>query len=171
MTRARGFTLIELIVAVGLFAMAMTLVSGAYLMMIGANRQVQGLASGINNLSFALETMARSIRTGVDYCAPGGCSYGGSTFSFVNEHGQTVTYSLSGSSIQETIGSAQYTLTNPSVTISSLKFYPLGTNPVSKGDYEQARVTISIAGTVAYGKGKTETFTIETGATMRTSDL
>ena len=62
-----GYTLVELIVAVGLFALVMLLAAGAYLMMIGVNRQAQGIATGIDNLSFALETMTRSIRTGTNY--------------------------------------------------------------------------------------------------------
>ena len=77
----RGYTLIELIVAVGLFSFVMTLVSGAYFLMIGINRQAQSIATGINNLSFALETMSRTIRTGYDYDCGGASSCGGNSFS------------------------------------------------------------------------------------------
>ena len=93
----RGYTLIELIVAVGLFAFVMTLVSGAYFLMIGLNRQAQGIATGINNLSFALETMSRTIRTGYDYdCGGlGDCPTGATNFSFISATGDTIAYRFS----------------------------------------------------------------------------
>ena len=160
-----GYTLIELIISVGLFALIMTLATGAYLVMIGINRQVQGFTTGIDNLAFALEDMTRSIRTGTLYS-----STQGNTFSFTRSDGvTTVTYSLSGSAIQKSInGGAASPLTDPSVTITSLIFYPVGTAP---GDTEQPRVTMVVSGTVSSGPGKTESFTVETGATMRGSDI
>ncbi|MEK7060471.1 MAG: prepilin-type N-terminal cleavage/methylation domain-containing protein [Patescibacteria group bacterium] len=172
----RGYTLIELIIAVGLFALIMTLASGAYLVMIGINRQVQGIATGIDNLSFALETMTRTIRTGTDYSCGGGgsnCPVGASSFSITNSSGATVTYSLSASAIQQTVGGTTVALTDPSVIISSLMFYsPLNSSKTTQqNDYQQPRVTITISGSVSSGPGKTETFAVETGATMRGSDI
>lgn len=169
-----GYTLVELIVAVGLFSLVMLLASGAYLMMIGISRQAQGITTGINNLSFALEAMTRSIRTGTSYdCGGlGDCPGGASSFSFVNADGVSVTYSLSGSTIQETKGGGgQNTMTDSSVSVSSLTFYAFGTPSARGGDYDQPRVTIVVSGTVSSGPGKTEAFTVETGATMRGSDL
>jgi prepilin-type N-terminal cleavage/methylation domain-containing protein len=164
----RGFTLIEIIVSVGLFTIVMTLASGAYLLMIGINRQAQAVATGINNLSFALETMTYNIRTGNNYtCASSPCS----TFSFHNSYGQPVSYSLSGTSIHETRAGTESALIDPSVAISSLAFYTSGALTVQDNDYQQARVTIIISGTVSSGHGESAPFTIETGATMRGSDL
>ncbi|MCX6787706.1 MAG: prepilin-type N-terminal cleavage/methylation domain-containing protein [Candidatus Kaiserbacteria bacterium] len=169
----RGYTLIELIVAVGMFALIMLLASGAYLMMIGANRQTQGITTGINSLSFALEAMTRNIRTGTNYdCGGlGDCPGGASSFSFTNANGVPVSYGISASTIQETVGGSQRALTDASVTISSLMFYSFGTPSARRGDYQQSRVTIIVSGTVSSGPGKTEAFTVQTGATMRGSDL
>src|SRR3989338_11534095 len=91
MKNNRGYTLIELIIAVGLFALIMMLASGAYLVMIGINRQVQSIATGIDNLAFALETMTRTIRTGTSYSCnnSGDCNSGGTTFSVRNSSGVT----------------------------------------------------------------------------------
>ena len=172
MTRSKGYTLIELIVAMGLFSLIMLLASGAYLILIGANRQAQAISTGIDNLSFALESMTRSIRTGTSYnCGGlGDCPNGANSFSLVDDSGTSVTYSLFGSTIQKMTGNTASTLTDPSVTISSLTFYAFGTHPAPT-DYQQARVTIIVSGTVSSGPGKTEPFTIETGATMRGSDI
>jgi len=167
-----GYTLVELIVAVGLFAFVMTLSSGAYLMMIGLNRQAQGIATGIDDLSFALETMTRDIRTGSEYSCGGfgDCPSGASSFSFRNRHGVLVTYSLSDSSLVKTSNSIQSTLTDPSVTLSSLTFYAAGTSP-APSDYQQSHVVIIASGTVSTGAGKEEPFTVETSATMRGTDI
>lgn len=171
-TQHSGYTLVELIVAVGLFAFVMTLSSGAYLVMIGLNRQAQGVATGIDDLSFALETMTRDIRTGSAYnCGGiGDCPSGASSFVFRNRHGVLVSYSLSGASLVKTSNSIQSTLTDPSVTISSLLFYASGTSP-APSDYQQSRVVIIVSGTVSTGPGKEEPFTVETSATMRGTDI
>lgn len=174
-----GFTLIELVVSVGLFAFIMTLVSGSYIMMIGLNKQAQGLATGINNLSFAIETMARDIRTGSNYnCAGAGdCTGGASSFSFVNMSGTPMSYAQGTQSGPNGVvgditmnGSA---LTDPSVDITALTFYVYGTQRFYPGmtNIDQPHVTITVSGTVSTGAGKTESFTVETGATMRGTDL
>lgn len=171
---SRGYTLIELIIAVGLFALIMTLASGAYFVMIGVNRQTQGITAGINDLSFALETMTRGIRTGAGYfCGGSGdCPNGGDSFSFMNANGAQVSYALSSSAIRVTVNGVSSPLTDASaVTVTSLAFYVSGTaRPPS--DYTQPRVTITVSGTIFPGRGKPpESFTIETGATMRGADL
>lgn len=174
-----GYTLIELIVSMGLFAIIMLLASGAYLMMIDMNRQAQGIVTGIDNLSFALETMARDIRTGTNYICPSStdsCVIDGSvnSFSFTNEKDVVgVQYSLSGSAIQRTIGGANTPLTDPvSVTISSLMFYVVHTKTLKNGGSGQPHVTLIVTGTVAAGpRNPAKSFTIETGATMRGSNI
>lgn len=168
MNRRRGYTLIELIIAVGLFALIMLLASGAYLLMIGLNRQAQATATGINNLSFALEAMTRDIRTGTGYDCGGQSSCQVGSFSFKNENGTSVMYNLSGSALQKTVSATPSILTDPSVTVSSLTFY---VNGATKSDNQQPRVTIIVSGTVSSGPGKTQPFTVETGATMRGTDL
>ena len=171
--RKGGYTLIELIVAIGLFAIVITLVTGAYLMMIGIMRQAQATATGIDNLSFALEAMTRTIRTGVDYSCNGGqdCLGGGGTFSILDlSSGSTVTYTTSGGAITKN----DLPITDSSVVnITSLLFYVSGTQPLSSfGDTNQPHVTIVISGTVSPGPGKPPlTFSVETGATMRGPDL
>lgn len=166
-SRAKGYTLIELIVAIGLFSIVMTLAAGAYLLMISVNRETQAAASGIDNLSFATEVMLRTIRTGTNYsCGGGDCASGGTSFSVTDSNGAVQTFTKTGSAITQNGAS----LTDPSVIISSLTFYVDGTR-AAPGDYLQPYATISISGTVAIGPGKTKAFTLETGAAMRGSDL
>lgn len=186
MKKLRGYTLIELIIATGLFALIMLLASGAYLMMIGLERQAQGIATGIDNLSFAIETMTRDIRTGTAYsCGLGpslpDCAMSGlNSFTFIPANSSaSVTYALG---TQPAPNDAIHgitrdgaMLTDPSVDITSLTFYVVGTKSAANppDDFIQPHVTITISGKVLYGHGqeKSETFHIETGATMRGTDL
>jgi prepilin-type N-terminal cleavage/methylation domain-containing protein len=173
----RGYTLIELIIAVGLFALIMTLTSGAYFIMIDINRQTQGITAGINDLSFALESMMRSVRTGAGYVCNGSgdCPNGAGNFSFTDSRGDDISYSLDilTSAIQVTVnGGIPVPLTDASaVKVTSLTFYVSGTAKPPT-DYRQPHVTITVSGTIDPGRGKPlEPFTVETGATMRGADL
>ncbi|HUY62400.1 MAG TPA: type II secretion system protein [Candidatus Paceibacterota bacterium] len=173
-----GFTLIELMVAVGLFAVVMTIATGAYLIMIGADREAHAVTTGINNLSFALEDMTRTIRTGFDYCLGTTNTCSGTDFSFsdaTDPPGDYIKYFLNST----TNGIDQYDsrtgattpLTDSSVDITSLLFTSYNAQTVRQGDYGQARVTIVISGQISYGHGKTQYFTVESSATMRGSDI
>ena len=63
--------------------------------------------------------------------------------------------------------------TAPAVTVTSLGFLPSGTRPYSAAgsDTNQPYVTITIAGYVTVGPGKTQPFSIESSAAMRGTDL
>ena len=168
----RGYTLIELIISVGVFALVMVLAAGAYLLMISLHRQTQSMATGIDNLSYALDTMTRTMRTGINYSCNGlgNCAGGGTLLAFTNEEGASVSYALQGGAVTQTVNGVSSLLTDPSVQISALTFYASGTSR-APGDYTQSRVMIVMTGTVTAGPGKTLPFTVETGATMRGSDL
>jgi len=169
----KGYTLIELIVALGLFAMVMTLVANAYIMIIGVTRQAQHAAIGVDNLTFALETMMRTIRTGSAYTCMGvgNCS-GGTSFSLRGSGGEQILYTLANGTIQQTKNGVTAPLTDASIVqVSSLKFYVSGTQPESAGDTVQPYVTMTVSGKVQSGSSQTESFSLETGAVMRGVDL
>ncbi|MDB5244413.1 MAG: seg [Parcubacteria group bacterium] len=174
-----GFTLVELIVSVGLFAVVMTLAAGAYLLMISISQQTQGTTTAVNNLSFALESMVRGIRTGTGYSCSASqlsvdCTAGGSSFSYRDASGATITYQLAGPNGKQYIAknASLFPITDPSlINITSLGFFVVGTSPASGGNYDQPYVTIVVSGTVSIGKGKTQSFTMQTGAVMRGTDL
>ncbi len=62
-----GFTLVEMIVSLAIFAIVATISVGALLVLIGTNERLQGEQSVMTNLSFALDSMTREIRTGSSY--------------------------------------------------------------------------------------------------------
>lgn len=72
-----GFSLIEMIVSLGVFSLVVTIAVGALLMLVATNQQLQGEQSVMTNLSFTLDSMTREIRTGTNYyCATGGSTSG-----------------------------------------------------------------------------------------------
>lgn len=69
--KQQGFTLIEMIVSLGLFTVVAVTAVGALLAVISANQQLQAEQSVMTNLSFALDSMTREIRTGYGYVCAG----------------------------------------------------------------------------------------------------
>jgi prepilin-type N-terminal cleavage/methylation domain-containing protein len=66
-THVEGFTLIEMLVSLALFTIIATTTVGTLLVVIGGNSQSVAEQSAMNNLSFALDSMTREIRTGTEY--------------------------------------------------------------------------------------------------------
>jgi prepilin-type N-terminal cleavage/methylation domain-containing protein len=62
-----GFSLIELIVSLGVFSVVVTTAVGALLALVSANDELQDEQNVMANLSFALDSMTREIRTGTNY--------------------------------------------------------------------------------------------------------
>jgi prepilin-type N-terminal cleavage/methylation domain-containing protein len=60
----RGFTLVEMIVSLAIFAVVAVIAIGALLKVIDANKKAQSITSSVTNLNFALESMSREFRTG-----------------------------------------------------------------------------------------------------------
>ncbi len=64
----KGFTLVELMVTVGLFIIIITIAVGGFTNAVRTQRQVSSLISAQSNVSLVLEQMARQIRTGYLFC-------------------------------------------------------------------------------------------------------
>ena len=92
-----GFTLLELVVALGIFIIITTIAVGGFVGALRTQRQVAALISANNNVSLVIEQMAREMRTGRNfYLAPDGSPYNPpsslTTLSFYNGYGELVTY-------------------------------------------------------------------------------
>ena len=62
----KGFTLIEMMVSVSIFAIVMLISMGAILTIIDANRKSRTLTSVMNNISFAFDSITRTVKSGTD---------------------------------------------------------------------------------------------------------
>ncbi len=66
---SKGFSLVELMVSLTIFALVMTVSVGTLLVVIDANAKAQALYSVMTNLSFAVDSITRNMRMGYDhYC-------------------------------------------------------------------------------------------------------
>ncbi len=63
----QGFTLIEMLVSVAIFTIVMVIALGALLSLSEADRKAQTINAAVNNLSFAIDSMSRLMRTGINY--------------------------------------------------------------------------------------------------------
>ena len=100
----RGFTLLEMLVAVGLFTVALFIIMVTLFSVTNAQKKAAALQNAQDNLRFAFEAMTKEIRTGRSFhCGASGaltqaqnCNFpnGSDSFSFRNGAGQTVTYQV-----------------------------------------------------------------------------
>lgn len=176
----QGFTLVELLVSVGVFAVVAVLITGGYITVLGYARHAEATASATDNLAFALENVTRNLRTGYSYsCGTslglGDCGGSGNTsFSFVDNLGATVTYehvaptASTNGSITQTVGGTTYKITDAAVNITSLRFYLTGSSP---SDVLTPTVRIVVTGSVPGYQNNPVSFTLETLAIMRGIDL
>ncbi len=170
----KGFTLIEVIVAVGIFSLVMMVALGAIISIVGANKKAQALHNVINNLNLAVESMVREMRTGYDY----ECGTGDECTSFAFKSKQinqdisgapvAVVYELKNNSIQKSVdgGSSFLQITSDDVNIEILKFYAVGIND----DTKQPLVLMVLKGTAMVG-GKESQFNIQTLISQRLLNL
>lgn len=66
-----GFTLIELMVAISIFMMIMTMAMGSLLVTLDAKKKAEALSFTMDNLNFAMESMTRNLRMGKNYDCTG----------------------------------------------------------------------------------------------------
>jgi prepilin-type N-terminal cleavage/methylation domain-containing protein len=63
----KGFTLIEMIIALAIFSVVATVALGALVNIVSANKKAQSLQAAITNINYALETLSREMRVGSTY--------------------------------------------------------------------------------------------------------
>lgn len=187
----RGFTLIEMIVAVGLFAVVMLVSTAALLALVGANRKAHALQSVMNNFSVALDGMVRSVRMGSEYhCGAGditlpqSCEDGDTKLAFkpyceencdalnrwVYVYDNNGTFCGQGRLCKsENNGSTYYAVTAGDVSIVDFTFYVVGT---TRSDTIQPKVVVAVSGTAGGNDIKTQTsFSIQATAVQRILDI
>lgn len=190
----RGFTLIELMVSVAIFAIIMVISLGALLSISAADRKAETVESVMNNLDFAIESMTRNIRTGYDYhCGTltgGDCTSGDTFLKFTAQDGSQVVYAFdnsatcgqtgasSGCIVRSTNGGATYLpitapeviITNVAGTGSGLKFYLRGSTLGNLGDNIQPNVVITVTGYIKISETQKTPFSVQTSVTQRLYD-
>lgn len=157
--KERGFTLIEMIVAIGVFAVAMTISVGAVLSISAAQKRAIAIQNVQDNIRFAIESMSKEARVGNQFqCLaapvndlrsispnPRSCASGGALIAFFNSRGERTGYQLRSGQIERwsETNVAFFPITSQNVSIERLTFYVLG---AEAGDGLQPRILITAEG-------------------------
>jgi prepilin-type N-terminal cleavage/methylation domain-containing protein len=141
--RTKGFTLVELLVAVALFAIIVDVAAGGFVRALRAQRQTSALLAANSNASLVLEQMFREMRTGSDFIGenlydPCPVSSDPTTkickeITFVNAMGESVTYSYGVDSNEfGVVKRNNLPITGSNVDVKDLGFIILGEKPSSE---------------------------------------
>lgn len=131
---SRGFTIVELLVSIGLFSVIVSVAMGGFVRALRTQRQIVALITANSNVSLVVEQMSREMRTGFNFGpAPSSCplpadpeSIGFSnpeSISFTNSAGRAVVYSL----VQVTDANGTYGTISRQVNANGA----LGSNPIT----------------------------------------
>jgi len=181
----RGFSLVEMLVAITLFAIVMVVTTGALLALVDANRKAQAIQSVINNLNVSVDGMVRALRMGSEYrcgtlspadpnCAGGGGalyfeSFGGDAGTLTDDWVYWYDPQTRRLYKSENGGGTSFAITAPEVEITDMKFYVVG---ATRGDNIQPKVLVVIRGVAGAEKFRTTTtFEIQAAAVQRIVDI
>lgn len=179
----QGFTLVEMLVAVSIFAIVMVTSMGTLIVLLSASTSAQSTQSITTNLSFTLDRVTRNIRTGYDYyCIDSGsignslqsgtrdCAAGATGFIFTDaESGNRTAYRINAGVVQQKVTNAGswLSLTSEDVVVEDLRFY---TNGSTSGDATQAYVGILLKGSATVHDIDSPVYYMQSTVVQRTID-
>jgi prepilin-type N-terminal cleavage/methylation domain-containing protein len=176
----KGFTLVEMLIAVGLFTLIASISLGAILSIFDANRRSRSSKTVVDNLNLSIENMVRTVRFGDRYhCGTSGglsnpqnCS-NGDTFLAVRFESNTHTYrycnnsEIRWSSTGQTNCNNMAPITSSDMVVEYLRFYVFNT---STSDQKQPYVIAVIKGYVGNKPTIQSKFSIQTVMSQRIID-
>jgi prepilin-type N-terminal cleavage/methylation domain-containing protein len=139
-TEASGFTLVESLVAVSIFAVVMTIVGSLYVTALNLQRRAFNVQVTEENASFVLETMVKEIRVSNISNQNTNCpSSSAASLSMVHPVNGSIVYSLSGGAVHRSVNGLDAQITSNNVQFTKLRFCISGSN---SNDGLQPRITI-----------------------------
>ncbi len=176
-----GFTLVEVLISVSIFTIVALVAIASVITANDVAKKTQNIRNAFDNLNFAIESMARSIRLGRDYKCPADtgneCAVGRDSISFTfgpeDSSAEIITYKLVGNKLvrKKVVGgnAIEAELTSDKViNIASLTFIVCKTNTCSSGaSIIQPRVVILIKGETSGKENVKSIFSIQTSVTQR----
>src|SRR3989344_2319236 len=142
----KGFTLIELMVAVGVFSIAITASSGLFITSLRGQQRTYVVQNLADNARYAMEAMAKEMRMGSGFsgatCAGNSCSF---ISHMMHRDGKNVKFSLgTDAKIMFDDGISELPITSANIEVTSLDFELIGGS-----DTTQERVVIVMQAKVA----------------------
>ena len=169
MNTKKGFTIVELLITVGLFTIIIAIAVGGFTNALRTQRQVSSLISAQSNVSLVLEQIARQVRTGYLFCntlnntqavaggnpngaaADCGCTLTVSpdpngfwtcnALDFYDAESNHLVYFLQNGALMETNNATTQSVTGDAVSVKYLQFHLYGQ---VENDQIPPRITISI---------------------------
>jgi len=172
----RGFTLIEMLLSIALFSIVLTISMGAIFTIIDSNRKTQTLTLTMNNLSFAIESMTRDLKTADPKTLS---DNSGSSRSLVGQDEDYIRYRFNNGTIEKSVGESAYSdsyssIISEDVIIENFYFavveYGEGSSLQSTSN-EQPRATILIEGYAEITERIRSDFAVQTTVSPRQLDI
>ncbi|MEK7496087.1 MAG: prepilin-type N-terminal cleavage/methylation domain-containing protein [Patescibacteria group bacterium] len=140
----KGFTIVELLVAMGLFVVLIGISTGGFIKALQTQKAIISLMEANDNAGLALEQIAREIRTGYNFS-----KISDTELQFVNQRNQVIWYRLNEEAIERgtekegVVSQRIYKkITADNVKIKSFKVALFGSGV---GDGYPPRITISLS--------------------------
>src|SRR3989344_4813702 len=167
----QGFTLMELLVAMTVFLVVIGLSSGIFLQTLRSQRVITRFSENMNNVTLALEQIAREVRTGFSFPQDTNDTY--QKLAFQNGYGNYVSYMLLEAGEIGSIGRCENfqsascqiagdfeSITSPDVDIENLVFF------IQNDETRPPFVTIAAETLI----DKSATLTLQTSVSSRIRD-
>ncbi len=154
----RGFTLVEVLVSVGMFLITIIAISQIFITVIRSERLAYALLNSENNIRNNLELMARAIRMGTNFQDN---TSDPTQLCFTNSDKGDQCFTFKNNNILETLKGSEFPLLDPSINVTSANFYLINNSN------SQWTVIIQLQAEVEV-HGHLYPFHIETAVTPRT---
>lgn len=161
-TQQRGFTLVELIVAIGIFGFAATFAVASLLALTGAQRKAAATQDAFDNVRYAMDFMSREMKQSKRVrCVPT-TEFPCMVIGLVNAQNRTVAYGvqkrdgkdvLMRSAEEEDGVTREYVLIDPNIQLDRVSFY---VSNMDNTDIYQPFVTIVIKATAGNASKSSE---------------
>lgn len=159
MKNARGFTIIELIVYIGLSSILIALMSQIFLATLGVRIESQSTTNVQQDARFMLSRVAYDVRRASSITAPPSGQTGSTLTLVINEQGadQTYTYSIQGTDLLLAVGGDADSVNSNGTKIESLAFERIG---------ETVEITMTLVGNEQVAPGQ-QSLTTKTSVGIR----
>jgi len=191
-----GFTLLEMIVSLAIFSIALFIATSAFLSIVNSDRKSRATRVATDNLNLTLEEMSRKIKTGSSYSCLGAAGVadcytaqsilaftdqtnvriiykrgvgGGAIVGGVSASGCGTSYTATQGCILRSDGGAAFIQsTSPEIDVTSLRFFVTGS--ALWPDTTQPSVVVAIDGMLGNQASTKVAFKIQTTITQRAYD-
>jgi len=180
-----GFSLVEMLVSIGIFMSIMTIAISSLISIIGANKKAQAIKNTIDSVTFAVENISRDMRAGTDYkCFTSDGFYssycdpeGSNKVEYTSSDGDhTIQYVFENSVLTKIDNNTPVDLisADSNVNIQKMTFYVIGaycedsTLEGCNSTKTQPRVIITISGLISVKGSDNTSFNLQTSISQRT---